>query len=109
MTGDPLREIIQRLLLGIDQWADDQDGVPECAWDAYEAARAAIGHPLVIATVNGWEGRYQALQGALNGDPWPPVEEDEPADLVLYQPTGEGPGARAAGVSGYVQAEGENG
>jgi hypothetical protein len=94
-----LDEIIRKLLLGIDEWAAEEDGIPEACWDAYDAARAAIGHPLVISTVNGWEGRYQSLQGALNGDPWPPPEEDCEGQ-VLYQPA-----SGSVAVSGYVQAE----
>lgn len=87
---DAARALLQRLLLGIDAWAGDEDGIHQDVWDAYEAARAAIGHPLVIATVNGWEGRYQSVQGALDGHPWPPDEEADPDEHVLYQPaTGE--------------------
>lgn len=98
-TWEDLRQITIQLLLGIDVWAADEDGIPECCWDAYEAARAAIGHPLVIATVNGWEGRYQSLKGALEGEPWPPPEEADPEEQVLYKPPCEGL------ASGYVQAK----
>lgn len=103
---DRLSDLIQKLLLGIDQWASDEDGIHEDCWDAYEAARAAIGHPLVIATVNGWEGRYQSLQGALSGEPWPPSDGDETDGPVLYDPTTYDQPAPGEGLtSGYVQAE----
>ena len=38
-----IRELLQRLIDGIESWAADEDGVhPDC-WEAYKAACAVVG------------------------------------------------------------------
>lgn len=40
------RDLIASLTLGIERWAADEDGVHYRAWDAYVAAREALGRPV---------------------------------------------------------------
>lgn len=46
---DPVGDCLQHvhaLLIGMDRWARDEDGIHGDAFDAYEDARAFIGQPL---------------------------------------------------------------
>ena len=45
-----IRELIVNLVRGIENWANQELGIPSAMFDAYKAAKLAIGEP-----VNGWE------------------------------------------------------
>ena len=40
---DAARELLTKLVRGIEYWASQEDGVPDEIWDAYAQAKAVIG------------------------------------------------------------------
>ena len=44
--GVTMGELAAALVLGIEKWSADEDGVHTDAWSAYVAARAALGRPV---------------------------------------------------------------
>lgn len=44
--GESLREMLSGLVLGIEAWAANEDGVPDEAWEWYEKAKIALGEPV---------------------------------------------------------------
>ena len=40
---DSTRELLTKLVRGIEYWASQEDGVPDEIWDAYAQAKAIIG------------------------------------------------------------------
>ena len=43
---DASAELIRALVRGIEDWASQEDGIPDDLWDAYSKAKAVIGEPI---------------------------------------------------------------
>ena len=44
--GPHLRELIEGLVRGMEEWAADEDGIHKEAWGAYQHAKIALGEPV---------------------------------------------------------------
>jgi hypothetical protein len=67
------REHVTALLLAMEEWGNEEDGITLEVWDAYEAARKWLGFPVKMSESDSGE-HYQCLSSAMRGDPWPEPE-----------------------------------
>jgi len=60
--GDPLKAalgLVADLAKGIERWASEEDGVPDCVWEAYRKAKALQG---VFLSEDPEHGRAERLK-----------------------------------------------